>query len=271
VPGPQGNVGPTGPQGNVGPTGTGIVLKGSVATVADLNNIQNPQQGDLYVVTATGDGYVWNGTSWDNVGAIQGPQGDIGPTGPTGATGADSTVAGPTGPTGPIGPQGDIGLTGADSTVAGPIGPQGLTGPTGPTGADSTVAGPTGPTGLTGPTGPTGATGLTGPTGESSSISWSISSSGSTDYVFSGPGIESGNTNDPVLYLSKGFTYTFVNTTGGSHPFAIRVSSGGANYTRGVSGSQTGTQTFIVPMDAPSTLYYQCTLHSGMGNVINII
>jgi plastocyanin len=81
----------------------------------------------------------------------------------------------------------------------------------------------------------------------------------------------SGNTNDPVLYLYKGFTYTFVNTTGGSHPFAIRVSNGGSAYTAGVSGSQTGTQTFIVPMNAPSTLYYQCTIHSSMGNVINIV
>jgi hypothetical protein len=107
-------------------------------------------------------------------------------------------------------------------------------------------------------------------TAGSSSITWSISASGSADYVFSGPGIVSGNTNDPVLYLYKGFTYVFVNTTGGSHPFAIRVSNGGAAYTSGVSGSQTGTQTFVVPMNAPSTLYYQCTLHSGMGNVINI-
>jgi plastocyanin len=89
--------------------------------------------------------------------------------------------------------------------------------------------------------------------------------------VFSGPGIVTGNTNDPVLYLYKGFTYTFVNTTGSNHPFAIRVSNGGAAYTSGVSGSQTGTQTFVVPMNAPSTLYYQCTLHSSMGNVINIV
>jgi hypothetical protein len=108
-------------------------------------------------------------------------------------------------------------------------------------------------------------------TAASSSISWSISASGSTDYVFSGPGIVSGNTNDPVLYLYKGFTYTFVNTTGGTHPFAIRVSNGGADYTPGVSGSQTGTQTFVVPMNAPATLYYQCTIHGGMGNVINIV
>ena len=104
-----------------------------------------------------------------------------------------------------------------------------------------------------------------------SGISFSISASGSSDYVFSGPGIFAGNTDDPVLYLYRGFTYTFVNTTGGSHPFAIRVSNGGADYTTGVSGSQSGTQTFIVPMNAPSTLYYQCTFHGSMGNVINIV
>ena len=105
----------------------------------------------------------------------------------------------------------------------------------------------------------------------SSGISWSISAADSNNYTFSGPGIESGNTNDPVLYLYRGFTYTFVNTTGATHPFAIRVSNGGSAYTSGVSGSQTGTQTFIVPMNAPSTLYYQCTLHGGMGNTINIV
>jgi hypothetical protein len=102
-------------------------------------------------------------------------------------------------------------------------------------------------------------------------IIWSISASGTADYVFSGPGIVAGNTNDPVLYLYKGFSYTFINTTGGSHPFAIRISNGGADYTSGVSGSQTGTQIFTVPMDAPSTLYYQCTIHGGMGNTINIV
>jgi hypothetical protein len=101
-------------------------------------------------------------------------------------------------------------------------------------------------------------------------VIWSISASGTSDYVFSGPGIVAGNTNDPVLYLYKGLTYTFINTTGGSHPFAIRVSNGGADYTSGVSGSQTGTQTFTVPMDAPSTLYYQCTIHGVMGNTIYI-
>jgi hypothetical protein len=112
---------------------------------------------------------------------------------------------------------------------------------------------------------------ITGNVNVSVSISWTISSSGTSDYVFSGPGITADNTNDPALYLYKGFTYTFVNTTESSHPFAIRESNGGANYTSGVSGSQTGTQTFTVPMNAPSTLYYQCTLHSNMGNVIYIV
>jgi hypothetical protein len=105
----------------------------------------------------------------------------------------------------------------------------------------------------------------------SANILWSISASGSSSYTFSGPGIVSGNTNNPVLHLQRGSTYTFVNTTGTNHPFAIRVSNGGAAYTSGVSGSQTGTQTFTVPMDAPSTLYYQCTIHSAMGNTINVI
>jgi hypothetical protein len=312
--GPQGATGPQGPTGLTGEQGTGVILKGSVATVADLDNIVGPVQGDLYVVTANGNGYVWSGTAWNNTGPIQGPQGATGPTGPKGDTG-DTGPTGPkgdtgdTGPTGPTGPKGDTGDTG-------PKGDTGDTGPTGPAGADGIGAGTvtsvavtvpnflnisgspitssgTLAIGLSGTALPVanGGTGTTNPaliagtnvtisgtwpnqtinsTG-SSSISWSISSSGSTDYVFSGPGIESGNTNDPILYLYRGFTYTFVNTTGGSHPFAIRVSNGGSNYTRGVSGSQTGTQTFVVPMDAPSTLYYQCTLHSGMGNVINIV
>ena len=99
---------------------------------------------------------------------------------------------------------------------------------------------------------------------------WSIGSNGSSDYTFSGPGFPS-TANDPVLYLMRGHTYVFVNNTGSSHPFEIRVSNGGSEYTSGISGSKNGTQLFTVPMDAPSTLYYQCTIHSGMGNTINIV
>ena len=99
---------------------------------------------------------------------------------------------------------------------------------------------------------------------------WDVGASGSSNYTFTGPGFASA-TNDPVLYLMRGHTYIFVNGTGSSHPFEFRVSNGGAEYTSGVSGSKTGTQVLEVPMDAPSTLYYQCTIHSAMGNTINIV
>ena len=160
---------------------------------------------------------------------------------------------------------GSIGYVG--STGVGFVGSRGITGSIGFTG--SSGSGYTGSAGAASTA--TGVLGYTGSQGINSGISWSISASTASDYVFNGPGIESGNTNDPVLYLYKGFTYIFVNTTGGSHPFAIRVSNGGSDYTTGVSGSQSGTQTFIVPMNAPATLYYQCTLDSSMGNTINIV
>tara|TARA_R110000803_G_scaffold55676_3_gene112700 strand:- start:24585 stop:25871 length:1287 start_codon:yes stop_codon:yes gene_type:complete len=99
---------------------------------------------------------------------------------------------------------------------------------------------------------------------------WAVGADGTSNYTFTGPGFASA-TNDPVLYLMRGHTYIFVNGTGSSHPFEFRVTNGGAEYTSGVSGSKTGTQVLEVPMDAPSTLYYQCTIHSAMGNTINIV
>ena len=76
---------------------------------------------------------------------------------------------------------------------------------------------------------------------------WSIGANGSSDYTFSGPGFPT-TTNDPVLYLNRGHTYIFVNTTGTTHPFEIRTSNNGSAYTSGVSGSQSGTQVFTVPV-----------------------
>jgi hypothetical protein len=142
----------------------------------------------------------------------------------------------------------------AGGGIPGPQGEQGLTGP----------AGPQGEQGLTGPAGPQGEQGVVG-------ITWSITSSGSSAYVFTGPGIQPEIESNPVLYLYRGFTYTFENLAGGAHPLAIRTSSGGPDYTSGVSGSQSGTQVFVVPMNAPSTLYYICIFHGSMGNVINIV
>lgn len=100
---------------------------------------------------------------------------------------------------------------------------------------------------------------------------WTIGSAGTSDYTFTGPGFPT-TTNDPVLYLKKGQTYYFNNQSGGGHPLQIRVSNGGGAYSSGVlnNGASTGVITFTVPMNAPSTLYYQCTAHSNMGNTINI-
>ena len=39
--------------------GTVFTLKGSVATVADLDNVSDPQVGDVYYVDAVGAGYIW--------------------------------------------------------------------------------------------------------------------------------------------------------------------------------------------------------------------
>jgi hypothetical protein len=102
-------------------------------------------------------------------------------------------------------------------------------------------------------------------------IKYYITSSGSSAYLFAGPGLVN-TTNNPTLYLHRGFTYIFENSTGGAHPFAIRYSSGGTGYgSTYLSGSQSGTQVFTVPFDAPATLVYQCTIHSAMLGTFNIV
>jgi len=97
---------------------------------------------------------------------------------------------------------------------------------------------------------------------------WTLGANGSSDYTFTGIGFTQ-TTNDPILYLARGRVYEFVNTMG-SHPFEIRESAGGSAFDRGVTnnGTQNGTVRFEIPFDAPNTLYYQCTAHSGMGSTI---
>jgi hypothetical protein len=84
APGATGPLGPVGPGGPAGPVGT-IVL-GTVADVASLPPSANVGEG--YVVTAeANDVYVWNGSSWNSIGPVQGPIGPAGPQGASGATG----------------------------------------------------------------------------------------------------------------------------------------------------------------------------------------
>ena len=110
--------------------------------------------------------------------------------------------------------------------------------------------------------------------GKTIAHTFNVVNDGASDYRFS----DSGNIwfptaeDDPVLYLRRGEQYKFVVNASG-HPFQIRVSNGGSAYSTGVTnnGTQSGTIVFKVPMSAPSTLYYQCTIHAGMGNTINIV
>jgi hypothetical protein len=114
-----------------------------------------------------------------------------------------------------------------------------------------------------------------GTSGSSIQHKFSIGANGSTDYTFDDVGGKWFPTqeNDPVLYLRRGEQYIFDNASGGSHPLEIRLSSGGAAYSTGVTnnGASSGSIIFTVPMSAPATLYYQCTSHASMGNTINIV
>lgn len=82
-------------------------------------------------------------------------------------------------------------------------------------------------------------------------------------------------TNDPILSMYRGHTYTF-NINAGGHPFYIQTTpapyNSGNVYNNGVTGNgtQNGILTFVVPANAPNSLYYVCQIHSNMGNQINI-
>lgn len=79
--------------GRDGTDGTSVTILGSYNTLAELQAAHpTGNMGDGYMVGP--DLYVWNGSAWEDVGQIQGPQGPqgaTGPQGPTGASGADGT------------------------------------------------------------------------------------------------------------------------------------------------------------------------------------
>ena len=99
---------------------------------------------------------------------------------------------------------------------------------------------------------------------------WIITSNGSSDYKFTGPGFD-GTELDPTIYLVRGQEYKFTNNMG-AHPFQIRTAINGSAYNDGISnnGVSNGTLTWDVQMDAPNVLYYQCTSHAGMVGKIYI-
>ena len=92
-----------------------------------------------------------------------------------------------------------------------------------------------------------------------------ITANGSSSYSMAGPG-QRNSVGNPTLYLMRGFTYMFENSTGGSHPFRIQFTGTTTGVGTYVSGSQTGVQIFTIPHDAPPNYEYQCTVpgHAGM-------
>ena len=100
---------------------------------------------------------------------------------------------------------------------------------------------------------------------------FSITAAGSLNYIFADDAQGGTNVDDPTLTLTRGHTYVFSNTSG-AHPFQIQTDTSGTAYNDGVTNNNTiGDVTFTVPLNAPNTLYYQCTLHPAMLGTINII
>ena len=121
-----------------------------------------------------------------------------------------------------------------------------------------------------------GATGATGPKGDEPIANTYIITVQSGKFYIDNVQ----QTQDIILY--KGFTYIFdqSNASNGSHPFLLSTTSDGShglgnqyttNWSYTGTPGQSGAQgKFKVPKDAPSTLYYYCQNHAGMGAKLNI-
>ena len=107
------------------------------------------------------------------------------------------------------------------------------------------------------------------PTDSDIQVAYTVTANGSSAYRFAGNGVVS-TADNPDLYLIRGQKYRFINNSGGSHPFQIRVSDGGSAYSTGVTnnGASSGNIDFAPTFDSPGQLVYQCTSHGGMvGNI----
>ena len=114
-------------------------------------------------------------------------------------------------------------------------------------------------------------TNLPSPTPANSDIqvAYTVTANGSSAYRFEGNGVVS-SADNPDIYLIRGQKYRFINNSGGSHPFQIRVSNAGSAYSTGVTnnGASSGNIDFAPTYDSPAQLVYQCTNHGSMvGNI----
>jgi hypothetical protein len=105
--------------------------------------------------------------------------------------------------------------------------------------------------------------------GTNSLVSISVTDSGGKYFI--------DNVRNPQLTLVKGFTYRFLYANIGSHPFRFSTTNdgshnGGTIYSTGVTTGATPNYIQIEVTDStPSTLYYYCTAHPGMGSSISVV
>jgi hypothetical protein len=83
---------------------------------------------------------------------------------------------------------------------------------------------------------------------------------------------------DPTLTLTRGETYVFdLQGVNGIHPFFIKTASStgaGDQFNDGVTNNGAVGETditFVVPLTAPSQLFYNCGTHAAMAGVIEVI
>lgn len=99
--------------------------------------------------------------------------------------------------------------------------------------------------------------------------------------VVSGPAYQINGVTQLPLTLTRGQQYTFnLDSTVGAHPFHIKTSAvtsgtpGSINdYNVGVTNNGTGASplTFAVQAGAPSSLVYQCGIHTFMQGAIQVV
>jgi len=148
-------------------------------------------------------------------------------------------------------------------------------------GGSSGTSGAGGTTGATGGSGgtPAGSGGIIGSgaggaggasTGPSCHVpeTLQVTNNGMAAYVIDG-------VSNPNLTFCRASTYVFaVNAPG--HPFYINSVQGTGMtnaYNAGVTGNGTtsGNVTFVVPSDAPDTLFYNCSIHAAMTGTIHVV
>lgn len=123
---------------------------------------------------------------------------------------------------------------------------------------------------------------ITVPTLNTHTANYTVSFANIGSYTFTG---DREGDNPTIGPLYRGGTYTFtLNSTLANHPFYLTTDNGTGfvantyvgEYTTGVTGTRGNGQpgfntlTFVVPNNAPSTLYYQCGVHSHMRGAIRI-